>query len=56
MKWNSLDAIEALYAEFRTEPEIAIRPLRNRPDPYFCGVITALPMCVLVDVERWIQR
>ena len=55
---DGANTIEAIQAEFRAQPQIAIRSLRNRDDRAFGKAFANLPrgVRVLADVERGIER
>src|SRR5215472_9777834 len=54
---DGADTIEAKQAEFCTQPEIAVRRLRNRDNLAFNEPVADLPsrVGVLADVERGVQ-
>jgi hypothetical protein len=51
---NRANTIEAKNAEFRAQPNVPIRRLRDRADPAFGEAVADFPrrMRVLADIER----
>jgi hypothetical protein len=53
---NASDAVETNQADFRTQPEIAVRRLGNGVNGAFAKALVNSPLCVRVlpDIERWV--